>query len=98
MSARRPMQVDLVRPGRDSLDWLLQSVTDLKSADPLQPVTGVVPKYVLGRFVSRHVGRARGSVNLHAVRLADLALTILGGPSEIPALLTPTLELGAARS
>src|SRR5260221_13143501 len=92
------MQVDLVRPGRDGLDWLRCCVAELKSADPLQPVTVVVPNYVLGRFVTRHLGRARGSVNLHAVRLADLAATVLGGPSEIHRPLTSSLEIGAARS
>jgi hypothetical protein len=64
------MHVDLVRPGRASLDWLSHTVAALKAGDSLQPVTIIVPNYVLGRFVGRHLGRPEGVVNVHAVRLS----------------------------
>src|SRR5688500_6283882 len=92
------MQVDLVRPGRASLAWLSRCVAELKCGDPLQPITIVVPNHVLGRFIGRQLGRTAAVVNVRAVRLEDVALTVLGGPSEIPNQLTPSLELGAARS
>jgi ATP-dependent helicase/nuclease subunit B len=92
------MQVDLIRPGRASLDWLTQCVAQAKAGGPLNPVTIVVSNYVLGRAVQRHLGRQLGIANVHVVRLADLAVSVLGGPANIPPLLNTALEMGAARS
>jgi ATP-dependent helicase/nuclease subunit B len=91
------MQVEFVRPGADALAWLTRLVAELKLVAPLQPVTLVVPNYTLGRFVRRHVGRTQGYVNLHSVRLVELALALCGGPGELE-LVTPALELGAVRT
>jgi ATP-dependent helicase/nuclease subunit B len=92
------MHVDLVRPGPASLEWLGQCVAQAKVGAPLAPVTIVVSNYVLGRAVQRHLGRALGVANVHPVRLADLAVSVLGGPANIPRLLNTALEMGAARS
>ena len=92
------MQVDLVRPGPASLEWLSQCVAQAKAGKPLNPVTIVVSNYVLGRAVQRHLGRAVGVANVHPVRLADLAVSVLGGPANVPRLLNTSLEMGAARS
>src|ERR1700686_2660387 len=92
------MQVDLVRPGPASLAWLSQCVAELKAGSPLDPGTIVVSNYVLGRAVQRHLGRAQGVANVYPVRLADLAVSVLGGPANVPRLLNTALEMGAARS
>jgi RecB family exonuclease len=92
------MQVDFVRPGLESLEWLNRGVAELKDGAPLEPISIVVPNYVLGRFVTRHLARASGLVNVHAVRLADLAMSLLGGPAQVPRLLTTPMEMGAVRS
>src|SRR5450755_2579639 len=92
------MQVELVRPGPASLEWLRQCVAQAKANSPLDPVTIVVSNYVLGRSVQRHLGRAQGVANVYPVRLADLAVSVLGGPADVPGLLSTSLEMGAARS
>src|SRR6266516_4320564 len=91
------MRVEFVRPGADALAWLTSVVSESKFAAPLQPVTVIVPNYTLGRFVRRHIGRTQGYVNLHSVRMVELALAICGGPGELE-LVTPALELGAVRT
>src|SRR5216684_551378 len=92
------MHVDLVRPGPASLEWLSQCVAQAKAGAPLDPVTIVFSNYVLGRAVQRHLGRTLGVANVHPVRLADLAVSVLGGPANVPRLLNTALEMGAARS
>jgi hypothetical protein len=92
------MQVDLVRPRPASLEWLGQCVAQAKADTPLDPVTIVVSNYVLGRAVQRYLARAHGVANVHAVKLSDLAVSILGGPANVPSLLNTALEMGAARS
>src|SRR5437870_4880350 len=92
------MQVDLVRPGPASLEWLSHCVAQAKAGGPLDRVTIVVSNYVLGRALLRHLGYAHGVANVHPVRLADLAVAVLGGPANVPRLLNNALELGAVRS
>ncbi len=92
------MHVDLVRPGPASLEWLSQCVTQAKAGGPLDPVTIVVSNSVQGRAVQRHLGRVYGVANVHPIRLADLAVSVLGGPANVPRLLNTALEMGAARS
>ncbi|HLZ31509.1 MAG TPA: PD-(D/E)XK nuclease family protein [Chloroflexota bacterium] len=92
------MQVDLVRPGPASLEWLTHCVARAKVSSALDPVTVVLSNYVLGRAVQRHLGRAGGVVNVRPGRLADLAVSVLGGPANIPDTLNTSLEMGAARS
>jgi ATP-dependent helicase/nuclease subunit B len=92
------MQVELVRPGPASLEWLSDCVAQAKAGAPLDPVTIVVSNYVLGRAVQRYLGRGLGVANVYPVRLADLAVAVLGGPADIPSLLNTSLEMGAARS
>src|SRR6266852_1110961 len=92
------MHVDLVRPGPASLEWLSQCVTQAKAGGPLDPVTIVVSNYVQGRAVQRHLGRVYGVANVHPIRLADLAVSVLGVPANVPRLLNTALEMGAARS
>ena len=77
---------------------LSQCVADAQDGAPLDPVTVVISNYVLGRSVLRDLGRGHGVANVHAVRLADLAVSVLGGPAAAPSLLNTVLEMGAARS
>lgn len=92
------MQIELVRPGPDGLEWLRLAVAREKAGAPFDPVTLVVSNHVQGRFVERYLGRSQGYVNLRALLLGQLAVGVLGGPAYASTSLTPALELGAARS
>jgi ATP-dependent helicase/nuclease subunit B len=97
MSVLLNARIDFAQPGREALNWLRQTVAELKAGDALAPVTIVPPTMAAGRVTLRELAHRDGYVNTSARRLddvaAELARPLLGGRRT----LTPVVELAAAR-
>jgi ATP-dependent helicase/nuclease subunit B len=77
----------LIRPGAQSVDWLLATIAELKGGDPLAPVTVVVPSNHVGLAVRRDLAR-RGYANVRFGVMGHL-VEPLGAPPLAAAGRTP---------
>src|SRR4051812_28174717 len=68
--------VSFVRPGSGALDWLADTLAALRRADPLRPVTVIVPNYNAGLFLRRRLAERGGWANLRTLRLSELVRRI----------------------
>ena len=87
------------RPGPTARRWLLDRIAAIQGADPLRPVTVVVPNHYLGLALRRDLAQ-RGYANVRFTILARLAepfgATLLASRDQSP--LTSVLEDAAIRS
>lgn len=76
-------------------------ISDAQAADPLAPVTILVPSHAAGLDVTRHLGRTlnggAGSVGVRAFTLKDLATELIADDASLNGRrpLLPVLRLGA---
>jgi ATP-dependent helicase/nuclease subunit B len=93
-----PVEITYVRPGPAAYAWLEETVAQLKSTDPLSPVTVVVPNLPAGQALRRHLARRGGAANVRTMRIADVALHLLGPDAGGLRALDSVLELSAVRA
>jgi RecB family exonuclease len=92
-------QLATLRPGRPSLDWLLETLRDVQRDDPLQPVTVITPSPYLSSALRREVAH-QGAANVSfRVQLRPLAERIAraSGSRGFDRPLTGPLEAAAIR-
>ena len=73
-------------------------VAELKSGDPLRPVTLIAPNYYAGRQARWLLARGGGYVNVRSMLLSDVATQVVSGLPDLEQPLTPVLEESAVRA